>query len=977
MVGGGGDDVQKIAWKLHRQFGHPTPDRLIKLIRDAGIVKTALEKAVKKVSESCVTCCKFKKNKPRPVVSLPMAGKCNETVAMDLKSWGRYYFLVMVDMATRYCNAVVIKDKMARTIIKGFVLNWIALFGAPQKILTDNGCEFNNADMRALGEAYNIKIMTTAAESPWSNGVCERQNAVIGQIIQKVTEDCQCDVEVALAWTISARNALTNFAGFSPNQLVFGSNPNLPNVYINNPPALETSSSEIVRKNLNAMHLSRQAFLKTESGERLARALKHNIRLSDSMEVQCGDEVFYKRNDSTEWRGPGIVIGRDGKQILVRHGGVYVRVHVCRLTKAPEPIEQCMEHTDPKENKEQSEIGGLQKAAVTQETFPTDDDDDGGDDQAGEDRELGDMSGDGASREERAENVQQRPLNSNSTPTVRIGQRIKGTLSRSGELLSGKIVSRAGKSTGKYRHCYNVEKDSDGNITWLDLDKDFDDWEVVDEDTELLVLFNSECVLYAKEKEIDNWRNNDVFDEVDDVGQTTMSVRWVVTEKMKEGKSVVKARLVARGFEEETEKLRKDSPTCSKEAVRLALSVASTNKWSYHSLDVKAAYLQGHKIERIIHLRPPPEFDNGKLWKLKKTVYGLCDAARHWYLRVKEELISLGVRFSNLAPALFSWFNNGRLEGIICVYVDDFLWAGTPEFEQCVIMKLCDKFIIGSAESRSFRYLGLNVMCDDDGNITLDQIQYASALTLLALSRSRAIMKESVLSESEKREYRALVGQLNWIATHTRPDISFDVCELSVNTNKATVSDLLRLNKVISRVKNDHMKLCIPKMGSLSGCHLEGFSDASFANLTGNGSQGGMVIFLRSGDERCPIFWQSRKIKRVVKSTLSAEAMALLECAETAVYLASILREVTGCGSLKVKCFVDNKSLVEAIYSCRCVEDKRLRIDIAVLQDMIGHREIDEVVWLESSLQLADCLTKRGASTDRLRAAVSRDRVLA
>ena len=93
--------------------------------------------------------------------------------------------------------------------------------------------------------------------------------------------------------------------------------------------------------------------------------------------------------------------------------------------------------------------------------------------------------------------------------------------------------------------------------------------------------------------------------------------------------------------------------------------------------------------------------------------------------------------------------------------------------------------------------------------------------------------------------------------------------------------------------------------------------------------------------------------------------------------MASILREVTGCGSLKVKCFVDNKSLVEAIYSCRCVEDKRLRIDIAVLQDMIGHREIDEVVWLESSLQLADCLTKRGASTDRLRAAVSRDRVLA
>ena len=75
--------------------------------------------------------------------------------------------------------------------------------------------------------------------------------------------------------------------------------------------------------------------------------------------------------------------------------------------------------------------------------------------------------------------------------------------------------------------------------------------------------------------------------------------------------------------------MRKDSPTCSKETVRLALAYASASQWVCHALDVKAAYLQGN-IERIIHLRRLPEYYNGRLWKLKKVVYGLGDAARHW-----------------------------------------------------------------------------------------------------------------------------------------------------------------------------------------------------------------------------------------------------------------------------------------------------------------------------------------------------------
>ena len=166
----------------------------------------------------------------------------------------------------------------------------------------------------------------------------------------------------------------------------------------------------------------------------------------------------------------------------------------------------------------------------------------------------------------------------------------------------------------------------------------------------------------------------------------------------------------------------------------------------------------------------------------------------------------------------------------------------------------------------------------------------------------------------------------------------------------------------------------MPRMEKIEECHIECFSDASFANLRGYGSQCGVVIFISDGNgRRCPVFWQSKKIRRVVKSTLSAETLALLDGAESAVYLSKILREISGCGDLKIRCFVDNKSLVDALYSCRNIEDRRLRIDMAVLRDMLEKKDITEVAWIHTSQQLADCLTKKGASTERLRAAVSRD----
>ena len=98
---------------------------------------------------------------------------------------------------------------------------------------------------------------------------------------------------------VSAHNAYDNNSGYSPNQLVFGFNPAIPNIYNSNLPGLENvTSSEIVRRNLNALHVARQEFVKFESDERIKRALRHNVRNTCIDNLENGNEVYYKRNDA-------------------------------------------------------------------------------------------------------------------------------------------------------------------------------------------------------------------------------------------------------------------------------------------------------------------------------------------------------------------------------------------------------------------------------------------------------------------------------------------------------------------------------------------------------------------------------------------------------------------------------------------------------------------------------------------------------
>ena len=184
---------------------------------------------------------------------MPEARSFCELLVMDLKVWSiAPYILHIIDAFSRLSVSVVIKRKTPQTVAHAFLLKWVGSgYGFPQRLKFDSGREFNNQEIRELGNCIGIEIESTAARSPWMNGLCERNHAVTDRCVEKILHDNQeTPLDVALAYACNAKNCLQMWNGFSSFQIVFGKNPRLPDVYSASLPVLEEQThSEVI-----AMH---------------------------------------------------------------------------------------------------------------------------------------------------------------------------------------------------------------------------------------------------------------------------------------------------------------------------------------------------------------------------------------------------------------------------------------------------------------------------------------------------------------------------------------------------------------------------------------------------------------------------------------------------------------------------------------------------------------------------------------------------
>ena len=976
----GTDDKKKYRalLKLHRQFAHPSQGKLKLLLQDAKVWNHDVQEKVEKIYKRCEICKRHSRAPSRPVVALPMASRFNEKVCMDLKKWRGKWILHLIDMWSRFSVSVFISRKHPSNVIDKIMQNWIgAGFGMMGAILTDNGGEFCSDEMREVCSILNVEKLTTAAQSPFQNGLCERNHAVVDNMLEKMKDQCpDTPEEILLCWANMAKNSLQMWHGFSSYQLVFGQNPNLPNIMTDKPPALEgTSTSEMLVQHLNSLHAARKAFTASEADERIRRALRGKVRAAEHT-YKSGDSVYYKRDANNRWLGPGKVVFQDGKVVFVRHGSTFVRVSPNRLspaggydgeiksrqhnTRGDEFADSDTDDDDPPQNRctisEQGQNentepnhdnSGVQSdghANVTQATVSEQD-------QRGDLRQLNDRSGIKCGESEKI----------NLRKDDEIQYKIDDD---DNEWMTASIISRGGKLSGGHKNWFNV-KDSEGNEKGLNFDQIT--WRIPEEVNIVLIPrdeHGSDACVKAKLTELEKLKKFDTYEEVPDCGQFAISTTWVLWHKEDE----IRARLVARGYEDDKSYPR-DSPTIGKTAMRVTMSVAASQGWKIQTTDIKSAFLQGKKIEREVYLKPPKEIKrDGYLWRLKHCLYGLNDAARHFYQSVADFLRSVGCTPCLLDPALFIKHEQDELVGFVACHVDDFLHAGTKAFDTSVMIPLRQRFSAGKIQGTAFHYVGFHVMQDETG-IIIDQNSYVSNLEDVPLNMYWSQSKDTPLERHEQRLLRQLVGRLNWAVQGTRPDMAFDMIWLSTKLKDGTVADLVQAVKCIRKLKNGASSIKFANLGPSHTWKIVVYSDASHANLEDAGSLGAHIVFIvNSQGHVCTINWAATKIKRVVRSSLAAEMLSLQDGLEDAIYIRKIVstllnqREV----AIPITAYVDNKSVVQSLMSTKLVEDKRLRVDIAAIKQSLCRNEIKDISWISGEDQLANCMTKRGASGQKL-----------
>ena len=668
-------------------------------------------------------------------------------------------------------------------------------------------------------------------------------------------------------------------------------------------------------------------------------------RSSNGVKFVNGDLVFFKRKDEHRWKGPATVIGQDGQQVILKHGGYIVRVHPCRVllktdfdSNSYERGPTSLDNLDINNENDKNE-GVVPDTAIDELETDTDEEDDEADPsnlvpESGEALDENIMNDTSNLVPESEEALDQNMMN--------------GTVPRRSTRISKKI---------NYKDLHEGKIHDEVFVNHVEDDVVL----LVDESKEKLI---SE----AKDKELNNLKANSVYTSVDYNGQALISCKWVLTEKNTDESVVVKARLVARGFEEQSKVEDTESPTCGKEALRLVFLTAATKSWQMQSIDISSAFLQGNELTRDVYLKPPTGFEEkGKVWKLNRCIYGLNDAPRAWYEKVKGVMINLKGQLSKYDNSLFIWHQLCDKEkvftGIIALHVDDFKFCGTSSWEEAVIRPLCDTFKISSRNRMSFRYVGINVNQTKRG-IVIDQNHYIQKVEEVDIDGRRD--KDEQLTPEEITSLKSLSGQLLWAATQTRPDIAVDACVVANYGKSPTVRSLLLANKAVRKLKSRSGTIMYPNLGDPKSWEILVYTDASHGNLPSGASQGGCIIFITGNGNVAPFHWQSKKLPRVAKSSLAAETQSIAESGDMASFAAEMIKEVFAIESPPVKILTDSKSFIDHLATKNIISDKRMRIDMARIREMLSLNEI-EVGFVPTDKQLADPLTKIGASVVQLR----------
>ena len=163
-------------------------------------------------------------------VTYPMELVHMDYLTIEANEGGKdVHILVITDHFTQYAQAIVTSPQTAKCIAQKLCDKFIVDCGLPEKILTDQGCNFESDLLKALCEITQVKKIRTSGYHPQTNGHNEHFNATLINMLGTLPEKPKSTWREQIPTLVHACNCTrNNVMGFSPYYLMFGRKPHLP-----------------------------------------------------------------------------------------------------------------------------------------------------------------------------------------------------------------------------------------------------------------------------------------------------------------------------------------------------------------------------------------------------------------------------------------------------------------------------------------------------------------------------------------------------------------------------------------------------------------------------------------------------------------------------------------------------------------------------------------------------------------------------
>ncbi|CAI7913200.1 unnamed protein product [Closterium sp. NIES-54] len=389
------------------------------------------------------------------------------------------------------------------------------------------------------------------------------------------------------------------------------------------------------------------------------------------------------------------------------------------------------------------------------------------------------------------------------------------------------------------------------------------------------------------------------------------------------------------------------APVVKPTTLRTLLAGAAIKGRVVKQMDVTTAFLNG-VLEEEIFMAHPEGFDDGsgRVPRLKKVLYGLKQATRQRYLKLRGVLEEIGFTPSSADHSLFM-LGEGEQRSFMVVYVDDILiFSPSYDLVKEVMLKLQDKFKCKALGDVSF-YLGLHIERDVEKRCmrvhqrkylealaaTFGQIQGHVATPFPSGFKCVKGPEEESVGEEERRRFHSLVGSLmvaKYLGQTSTVGLQYSAAAQ-------------RRQKGADAVEPRHL-------------FLTAFSDASYASEPEDmTSVGGFICCVGGG----PTAWESKKQVDQALSLVESEYMALFRAVREIVWQRRLLAEFGEEQQGPTPLYCDSQGAI-ALAKNPVLHGltKHMRVKWHWTRSMGAAGEV-ELHYVKTTRQPADMMTKR------------------